>query len=131
MTAEFIASTQYNDLTGTAAFDGHDGPGVHELAAMSEVPADYFPIGFRLYRLDPDEDGFLPFRIIAVKKSETGDSMEEIAKAEKMTGTTVTVYSFPMPRFGRNATLGTATLATGGLQTQLTDSADEGLHTSV
>ena len=42
---------------------------------MSEVPNEYFPIGFRLYRLDPGEDGLLPFQIIAEKKSETGESL--------------------------------------------------------
>jgi len=75
MTSDFLASTQYNDLTGSAAFDGHEGPGLMELADIVGLPDEYFPIGFQLHRLDPDEDGLLWLKMIAVKKAETGDTM--------------------------------------------------------
>jgi len=92
MTNDFVASTQYNDLTGTAALDGHEGPGLMELARLVSLPEDYFPIGFSLFRLNPDDDGMLPFQLIAVKKSETGDTMEKVIDAAKRGGK-LTAYS--------------------------------------
>ena len=52
MGEKVIAETQYNDLLGTAAFDGHESPPVYELAECSEMPSEsYWPVGFDLFPL--------------------------------------------------------------------------------
>ena len=84
MGEKVIAETQYNDLLGTAAFDGHESPPVYELAECSEMPSEsYWPVGFELFRLDPDEEtGKVPFTLLAVKNDEVGDieKLEQLAK---------------------------------------------------
>ena len=91
---KIIAETQYNDLLGTAAFDGHDHPPVFELAECSNMPAEgYWPVGFELFRLDPDEKtGKVPFTLLAVKNDEVGpiEKLEQLAKS----GTEIRVYRF-------------------------------------
>lgn len=75
----FVASTQYDDIVGTVAFDGHEHPPLFELAAKSDMPTEgYWPVGFEFFRLDPDENGSLPFTLVAVKREEAGASIEDI-----------------------------------------------------
>ena len=91
----FIASTQYNDLTGGAAFDGHDGPPLFELAKCSNMPSEgYWPVGFELFRLDPDEQtGKIPFTLVAVSCDEAGSKIDQIIEFAK-TAEELRVYRF-------------------------------------
>jgi len=93
MAEPFVASVQYGDLKGTVAFDGHNGPPLHELAKFTNMPAGYFPVGFSLWRLHPDEDGLVPFRIVAVDMRDTGNSMDDIINFAR-TKDEVPVYPF-------------------------------------
>ena len=75
----FVAFTQYNDLKGTAAFDGHDGPPLFELVEKTDMPKEgYWPVGFEFFRLHPDETGNIPFTLVAVKCEETGHKIEDV-----------------------------------------------------
>jgi len=97
-----IADTQYNDLIGTAAFDGHDHPPVHELAERSTMPEGYWPIGFEMFRFDPDEKtGRVPFTLLGVRLADMGydpkkggNRPELIAQFAKG-APEVAVYRFP------------------------------------
>lgn len=97
-----LADTQYNDLVGTVAFDGHGHPPMHELAALSSMPDDYWPVGFEMFCLDPNEEtGKVPFTLLAIRLSDIGyepkkgsnapDRIIEFAK----TASEVRVYRFP------------------------------------
>ena len=90
----FYASTQYNDIVGGAAFDGHEHAPLFELAKKSKMPEQgYLPVGFRLYRLDPNEDGNIPFKLYAVMCEESGDKMADVFQYAK-TAEALTVYGF-------------------------------------
>lgn len=80
---QFVADVQYNDVLGTAAFDGHDGPPLYDLAQRSTMPEGYSPVGFELCRLDPDESGQIPFTIVAVRCAEAGRTLEEFLQFER------------------------------------------------
>lgn len=95
---KFIAKTQYGDLLGTAAFDGHEHPPLHELAERTDMPADkYWPIGFQLCRLDFNDEGKIPFTVVALNRKEIGlpdiKYLSEVAKQARKTGE-LPVYSF-------------------------------------
>jgi len=98
----FIASTQYNDLVGGAAFDGHDGPPLFILAEKLAMPKGYWPVGFELSELTPNDEGKIPLTLLAVKCEETGDKIDDILKFAK-TAAELRVYRF-------NGTLKTADL---------------------
>jgi hypothetical protein len=49
MPERFEASTQYGDLKGTVAFDGHVGPPLRKLARLTDMPAGYIALGFELF----------------------------------------------------------------------------------
>ena len=89
----FIASTQYNDLIGGAAFDGHDSPPLFILAEKLDMPKGYWPVGFELSELAPNEEGEIPFTLLAVKCEETGDKIDDILKFAK-TAAELRVYRF-------------------------------------
>jgi len=94
---KFIAETQYNDVVGTAAFDGHDHPPLHELAEHTNMPKDkYCCVGFELYELSPTQGEEIQFNIVAVNCKEAGvqdiRDIDQIAK-----GAELPVYRF----FGR------------------------------
>jgi hypothetical protein len=85
MSEKAIAETQYNDLKGTTAFDGHEGPPLHELAKRTDMPKeDYIPIGFELWRLNPTESGLIPFHLLAVKQSEVGDNINKAKELQEI-----------------------------------------------
>ena len=91
---KFYAETQYGDLVGTAAFDGHKHPPLFELTERSNMPSEgYWPIGFELFRLDPNEDGKIPFALLAVKCEEAGDTIDDIIKYAKA-AKELSVYRF-------------------------------------
>ena len=79
MSERFEAGTQYDDLKGSSAFDGHSGTPLFELAERSNMPGEYFPVGFELFRLHPDETGKIPFNLLAVRVAETGATMDDIS----------------------------------------------------
>ena len=90
----FNVSTQYNDIVGGAAFDGHDGPPLFELAKKSRMPEQgYWPVGFELFRLDPDEEGNIPFTLLAVMCEETGEKIDDILEHAK-TAEKLTLYRY-------------------------------------
>lgn len=93
MSESFEATTQYDDLKGTNAFDGHSGPPLSDLAKRSEMPEEYFPVGFELFRLNPNDLGKIPFGLFAVKITEAGDSMEKIISFANSSGE-LPVYRF-------------------------------------
>ena len=93
----FAASTQYDEITGTTAFDGH-GSAHEALYAMAEKTAmpedDFVPVGFNLYRLDPDEvTGVIYFSLFAVNKNDYGVNYHDIAQGLNSSPKPV-VYSF-------------------------------------
>ena len=90
----FYASTQYNDIVGGAAFDGHEHAPLFELAKKSRMPEQgYWPVGFELSQLHPDEDGNIPFTLLAVMCKETGEKIEDVIKYAK-TAEKLTVYRY-------------------------------------
>ena len=90
----FNVSTQYNDIVGGAAFDGHDGPPLFELAKKSRMPEQgYWPVGFELSDLAPGDEGNIPFILLAVKCEEAGEKIDDILKFAK-TAAELRVYRF-------------------------------------
>jgi hypothetical protein len=64
------ASVQYNDYSGTAAFDGHMGmsdAGILEAAGLD--PKEYSPVGFEVWYIEHSADGY----VYAVKSSELAE----------------------------------------------------------
>jgi hypothetical protein len=76
----FIASTQYNDLVGGAAFDGHDSPPLFILAEKLSMPKGYWPVGFELDQLAPNDGGEIPITLLVVNCEETGSKIDDIIK---------------------------------------------------
>lgn len=76
----FVASTQYNDLVGGAAFDGHDGPPLFMLAEKLSMPKGYWPVGFELDQLAPNDEGEIPITLLVVNCEETGSKIDDIIK---------------------------------------------------
>lgn len=93
MSERFEAMTQYDDLIGSNAFDGHSGPPLFELAKLSDMPDGHFPVGFELFRLHPDESGKIPFNLLTVRVNEAGDNMDKISFYAKSTDE-LRVYRF-------------------------------------
>lgn len=93
MADPFVAAVQYGDLRGTVALDGHSGSPLYELAAKTCMPGGFFPVGFSLRRLNPNDDGTIPFRIVAVQCDEVGKTMDEVIKYAQ-SHEEVPVYSF-------------------------------------
>jgi hypothetical protein len=62
-----VASTQYGDLSGTISVDGHDGPFLAALAARSDMPAGYHPVGLKLYTGCPADPGAARVYLLAVE----------------------------------------------------------------
>lgn len=93
MAESFIASVQYGDMKGTVAFDGHNGAPLHELAAKTDMPGGYVPVGFTLWKLEPEEDGLIPIQVVAVDARDHGSNVDEIAKAAEASGE-LQVYPF-------------------------------------
>lgn len=93
MAERFGASVQYDDLKGTAAMDGADSPPLIMMAKRTDMPSGYFPVGFRLFRIHPDENGMIQFQIVAVKTDQTGATMDDIVKYAQ-SHPDVPVYSF-------------------------------------
>jgi len=93
MADTFIAAVQYGDLRGTVALDGHTGPPLDELAAKTSMPAGYVPVGFSFHRLDPDDDGTIPFAVVAVECDQVGASMDDVMEYAR-SHDEVPVYSF-------------------------------------
>lgn len=94
MGERFVASTQYDDVIGTVAFDGHEHPPLFELAEKSDMPAEvYWPVGFEFFRLDLDENGNIPFRVVAVRLKEVGGSIENVTNYARERGE-LRVYRF-------------------------------------
>ena len=48
MTDPAIASTQYGDLKGTIAIDGHNGLSVRDLYETAEIPKGYWPVSIQI-----------------------------------------------------------------------------------
>ncbi len=87
------ASTQYNDMTGTAAIDWHDFT-VHSFAEKCGIDTRrYFPLGIKLYLGDR---GYSSVSFAAAEKSIVGETIDEIesyAKANNGTVPTVRLES--------------------------------------
>jgi hypothetical protein len=83
MPDKFKASTQYGDMFGSVSLDGWQHAPLHELAAYCEIPSGYVPVGFSLFRLHPDEEGKLPFRIACAESEEYDRSLSEVNKNGK------------------------------------------------
>ena len=86
MSERFIASTQYGDLKGTAAFDGHEGPPLWELAKLTDMPKGYVPLGFELFRLSPMDNGKVPFTLVAAPTEKYGSKIQDIIDTAGQTG---------------------------------------------
>jgi hypothetical protein len=86
MSDTFPPSTQYEDLTGFVALDGHEASGLDLLAQIVGLDQRYVPIGLSLYRLHTDDDGLLPLQIVAVKSAGIGETIEELFRYAKARG---------------------------------------------
>jgi len=93
MGEKFKVTTQYDDLIGNCAFDGHEGPPLFELAERASMHPGYFPIGFELFRLNPNKKGKIPFTLLAIRMIESGKNMEEFLNRIKLTNE-LRVYRF-------------------------------------
>ena len=93
MVETFKVTTQFDDLTGNCAFDGHEGPPLFELAKRTNMHPGYFPVGFELSRLNPNKKGKLPFTLLAARMIESGKNIEEFLKRIKLTNE-LRVYRF-------------------------------------
>src|SRR5690348_6515277 len=95
MSETFLAGTQYDDYVGTAAFDTHGGTDLHTMFAK-HCPGNggYFPVGLELGMIAPDSlDGKITVTILALKKADYGDTMEEIIRSTS-TAERVTLHRF-------------------------------------
>lgn len=93
MAEPFIASLQYGDYKGTVAADTLDAPTLRELAKRTNMPPGYFPVGLHVWRLRPDDDGQIPFAVVAVDTRDTEHTLDGILKAAG-TAEEVAVYPF-------------------------------------
>lgn len=93
MSQPFKASEQYDDMKGWIAIDGHEGAPHRDLSKYAEIPSGYLPVGFKIFRLDPDENGKIPFSVTTVSMNDVGSTMIEIAEYSK-THEEVPVKSF-------------------------------------
>ena len=95
MSEAFKVSVQYGDLNGTTSFDGHStsSEAIFKLAEKSDMPEGFIPVGFELFRLNPDESGSIPFTLFASKADESGNSMMEVVSHAK-TEEELRVYRF-------------------------------------
>ena len=62
------ALTQYGDLQGTIAVDGHEASSLRQLAKESEMPTGYRPVGLSLYAGAPPIGGSLQAYLLAVEE---------------------------------------------------------------
>jgi hypothetical protein len=88
MAEQFVAETQYGDLTGTISLDGHESAPLAELAEFCGVPEGYFPIGIAVYGIPYPSinEGLFPIRVVAVRKDEAGDSLEAVTRYHEAHG---------------------------------------------
>ena len=79
MGESFIASAQYGDLKGTVSIDGHQTGGpLEELARHTCMKTGFFPVGFGMNGLDPDDQGRVAITIFAVDVREVGVTVDQI-----------------------------------------------------
>jgi len=84
------ASTQYNDMKGTAAADWHSGSEIFEFAKSKGIDTDrYFPISLSIHGIDIDY-----FSIYAVDTKITKQSFDEIYKYAEANNGTLPVVKF-------------------------------------
>jgi hypothetical protein len=104
MAQKFIAEVQYNDLKGTVAADGYDSPPLFKISEYVKLPSEYWPVGLSFSKLDPDNEGNIPFVIYAVDKNKVGENHDEIQEFLKNNNYKLTVEAFnremPITAFG-------------------------------
>ena len=87
MGESFIASVQYDDLTGTVAADGFEAGGpLGDLAKKVPIKSGYTPIGFGLNQLYPLENGNLPITVFAIDTGKVGATPTEVQDYAKKHG---------------------------------------------
>lgn len=87
MTQKAAASTQYGDLRGTIAIDGHSGLRVDELIQTAQVPKGYHPIAIRIYGFATKDDSpSVKAKLLCVDVEQTGKSPDEIRKFGRQNG---------------------------------------------
>jgi hypothetical protein len=94
MSESFKASAQYDDLTGTAAFDGHDGPPLRDMQKYCKIAPGYLPVGFKFGSLAPDKDGMVSLTIVAVRCDQAGDNIDAVVRYAQAHNGELTVYPF-------------------------------------
>lgn len=88
---EAEAETQYGDLTGTIAIDGHSGLSIDGLLVTADVPDGYHPVGLRIYGFGPSQNILSPrARVLCVDKSQAGENVDEIRKTGAADGKLIT-----------------------------------------
>lgn len=94
MSESFVADTQYGDLVGTAAFDGHSSLPLHEIARRLKIPGGYWPIGFEIHAF-PDEvtGNTFPVSVVAVRPADVGTTPDEFISSARETQE-IDVYRF-------------------------------------
>lgn len=94
MPEDFLADVQYNDLQGTVAADGHEGPPLHQFAKKTDMPDGYIPVGLSFFGpYAYAENGIIDFTLVAVRQGEVGQSLKEWTEYERKHGK-LPVYQF-------------------------------------
>jgi hypothetical protein len=79
MTEDAKATTQYGDLTGTIAIDGHNGLSIDKLVNNAQVPTGYQPIGLRIHGLSRSNGGYtVKAKLLCVDTEQTGSTPDNI-----------------------------------------------------
>ena len=89
-----IASTQYNELVGTVAIDGHHGTLLSEVAELAGIDAEQFrPVHISIYLGHRNRDKMPEFTIFAIDKTMFGVSFEEQLEHSSKNGGKLPVVS--------------------------------------
>lgn len=87
MAEDAKASTQYGDVRGTIAIDGHSGLPIDQLVARAAVPSGYRPIGLRIYGFSRRNDGpTVNAKVLCVDTDQTGTTPDEIQRFGRKNG---------------------------------------------
>lgn len=100
MSETLRASQQYDDLRGTVAIDGHGTcPLMDWWKNVEDEKAGYHPVGARVGKVSPDEDGKISITMFAVRYDEAGNAFDDWVAFEQRTG------SLPTYRFEARMTV--------------------------
>ena len=81
------ALTQYGDLKGTIAIDGHNGLSVYDVIRNAAIPNRYQSIGLRIYGFSRGAEGpSVKAKELCVDTDQTGNGQDDIRRFGNATG---------------------------------------------